>query len=156
MPKFVKFIISLASCIGVGYASSILIFSSLISWYPTIVEHAFLQTNYLFGPGWIALYILMGISLYVVWVGESNDESKKAIKLFALLLFLNVAWVVVFFALQAPWLALMEIVSLFAATFLTIRATGKVSKISSRLLYPYFVWVGCAVILNFSITFLNK
>ncbi len=68
---------------------------------------------------------------------------------------LNVLWSILFFGLQAPGIALVEILTLWAAIFATLLSFWRTSKIAGWLFLPYLAWVSFATILNFEIWRLN-
>ncbi|MFH1390851.1 MAG: TspO/MBR family protein, partial [Candidatus Diapherotrites archaeon] len=99
---------------------------------------------------------LMGIALYIVWTGNAEKKQKqKAMKIFGIQLALNALWSIIFFGLQNPWLAFVEIIVLWSAIMLTIKHFYKISKNSAYLLIPYILWVSFAAILNLAIAILN-
>lgn len=140
---------------GAGILGSIFTVSSIPTWYATLVKPSFSPPNFVFGPVWTTLYALMGISLYLVWISKAKSK-KYALKLFFFQLGLNALWSIIFFGLKNPGLAFLEIIVLWIAILLTIKAFSKISKNASYLLYPYIFWVSFATILNFSIWILNK
>ncbi|MBI2103676.1 tryptophan-rich sensory protein [Candidatus Woesebacteria bacterium] len=143
-----KLVASLAFPFIAGAIGSFFTFPSIASWYAQLTKPSFSPPNWLFGPVWTILYILMGISLYLVW--------KKYLKLFLLHLIINAAWSVVFFGLHDLGLALLVIGFLWAIIAYMILKFYKVSKIASYLLIPYILWVSFATILNLSLYLLNK
>jgi len=153
--KISKLTLSVGLCLGAGILGSFFTTSSIQIWYATLIKPPFSPPNWIFGPVWTTLYVLMGISLYLVWISKSRLK-QKAIYIFLLQLVLNALWSVVFFGLHNPALALIEIVSLWISISITILVFQKISKPASYLLYPYLVWVSIASILNYSIWILNK
>ena len=140
---------------GAGILGSFFTFSSIPTWYATLIKPSFSPPNFVFGPVWTILYALMGISLYLVWTSKAKSR-QYAVKLFFVQLGLNALWSIIFFGLKSPGLALIEIIALWVAIFLTVKAFLKISKVASYLLYPYLAWVSFASILNFSIWILNR
>lgn len=152
MKKILKLIISivlpfLASAIG-----SLFTANSVSSWYVTLIKPSFNPPSWVFGPVWTILYILMGISLYLVWIKKFD---KTAFTFFGIQLFLNALWSILFFGLKSPLFAFIEIIFLWAAILITIFYFYKINKISAYLFIPYILWVGFAAILNVSIIVLN-
>jgi tryptophan-rich sensory protein len=80
---------------------------------------------------------------------------KIGISVFFVQLFLNAVWSIIFFGLQSPGWALVEIVALWFAIIWTILIFYKISKPASYLLVPYLLWVSFASYLNYSIWVLN-
>lgn len=145
---------SLALPLIVGVFGSAVTLNSISTWYVTLNKPVFSPPNFLFGPVWTTLYVLMGIALYLILV--SNKKKEHAIKIFLLQLFLNLLWSLVFFGLHNILLAFVVILLLWAAIFQNIRVFLKISKTAGQLLIPYILWVSFAALLNLSIFLLNK
>lgn len=157
MKNFLKLASSIAVCFLAAGIGSVFTTSAIPSWYATLVKPSFSPPNYLFGPVWTILYILMGISLYIIWTkGIKNKKVKKALYIFGIQLILNAIWSPVFFGAQALLLAFIIIIALWFYIVKTIKAFAKIDKLASYLLYPYLAWVSFASILNFSVWFLNR
>ena len=151
MNKYLRLILSIAVCEGAGLIGSIFILSSVNTWYLTLNKPFFNPPGWFFGPVWTTLYLLMGVSLYLV-CGKKNADLKW----FWIQLVLNSAWSIIFFGLKSPVLAFIIIVILWVSIFKTIVDFRKVNKRASYLLYPYLAWVSLASLLNLSIILLNK
>lgn len=152
--KVLKLILSVGLCLGAGIVGSVFTTQSIPTWYQTLNKPFFSPPNWLFGPVWTVLFIAMGISLYLVWTSK-NRLKQSALSIFFVQLGLNVAWSIIFFGLKNPTLALVEIVALWIAIFLTIKSFNKVNKLAANLLIPYFVWTTFASFLNLFIVILN-
>ena len=150
-------IVSLAITLLVGYIGSIFTASSINDWYMCLNKPSFTPPNNVFAPVWTTLYILMGISLFLVWRQNTDIYCvRQALKLFFLQLLLNLAWSFAFFYLQSPFLALLIILLLLISIWYTIKAFKMVSKPAALLLYPYLIWVSYAAVLNAAIWWLNR
>ncbi len=151
-----KLVISIVICLLVGFIGSFATTPAIPTWYATLNKPFFSPPNYLFAPVWTALYILMGISLYLIWKnGTKNKKNKEAINFFLIQLGLNFIWSFIFFGLQNPLVAFIEIAVLWIAIFITILKFWKISKLAAYLLIPYILWVSFASILNLAIVLLN-
>lgn len=151
-----KLVMSIVICQLAGFIGSFFTVSSLSTWYVTLNKPFFNPPSWLFGPVWISLYFLMGISLYLIWnKGIESKPSKIALSVFALQLVLNSLWSILFFGLKSPLFAFIEIIILWIAILSTIIYFYKISKVASYLLIPYILWVSFAAVLNFSIYYLN-
>lgn len=140
----------------VGYLGSLFTTPSIGTWYASINKPAFNPPNWIFFPVWTTLFILMGISLYLIWEKyPKNKLSKNALYVFGLQLGLNLLWSLLFFGLKNPLYAAIEIVVLWMAILITIMKFRKISKTASLLLLPYLAWVAFAAALNFSIVMIN-
>ena len=153
MNKWIKLIVSILICQIAGIIGSIFTTPSITTWYADLQQPAFSPPNWVFGPVWITLYTLIGISLYLVWNKKKN--IKIPLTLFFIQLILNSIWSIIFFGLQNPFYALIEIIILWITILLTIINFYKVSKKAGLLLLPYIIWVSVATILNYYIWILN-
>lgn len=157
MNKLLKYVLSIGICLAAGGLGTIFTISSIPTWYAHLIKPAFSPPNWLFGPVWTILYVLMGISLALVWVkGVKTERVREALMLFGVQLFLNAIWSPIFFGAKDLTLALIVIILMWFFILKTILAFRKVNKTASYLLYPYIVWVSFASILNFSVWLLNK
>jgi benzodiazapine receptor len=155
MPKFVKFIIALAGPFAAGAIGSLATISNIPTWYAALNKPSFSPPNWLFGPVWTTLYILMGISLYVVWTASYKDSKQAAYVAFAVQLVLNTVWSLVFFGLHLPWGGVVVIAALLVAILATVKLFWPISRLASYLLIPYILWVAFAAVLNVSVAYLN-
>ena len=152
MNKLLKFIISIIICQLAGIIGSIFTVSSVNSWYLTLVKPSFNPPSWVFSPVWITLFVLMGISLYLIWEAKDN---KKTMILFYVQLVLNILWSIMFFGLKNPLLAFIEIIILWIFILMTIIYSYRISRPAAYLLAPYILWVTFAAVLNFMIYWLN-
>lgn len=151
-----KLIISLIVCQLAGVIGSLFTSPSIPTWYASLEKPSFNPPNWVFSPVWITLFVLMGISLFLLWRNGLEDQKVRiAILFFAVQLVLNVCWSAIFFGLKSPFFALIEIIFLWIAILLTILNSYKVSKAAGVLLIPYILWVSFAAVLNFSLWSLN-
>ena len=113
IPDIWRLIISLALCQVAGIIGSVFTRPAIPTWYASLNKPAFSPPNWLFGPVWITLYVLMGISLFLVWrKGLDIPYVKSGIMLFSIQLVLNVLWSAVFFGLNSPLGGLIMIIIL--------------------------------------------
>ena len=117
-------------------------------WYQSI-KPSITPPNYVFPIVWNILFFLIALSLYFVWVKSRNKEKKKIMLVFGINFILNIFWSVLYFGLKNPGLAFIEIILLEISIIAMIILTYKISKKSSYLLIPYFLWVAFASLLNF-------
>lgn len=150
-----KLVLAVLICQSAGVIGSVFTTSSLESWYQKLVKPSFNPPGWLFGPVWISLYLLMGISLYLVWIRRPEQGTFAALVFFGIQLLLNTLWSVVFFGLQRPGLAFLEILFLFTAILVTAFLFFKISRPAAYLMIPYLIWVGFASVLNYFIWRLN-
>ena len=155
-----KNILTLLLCIAfpilVGALSGYITNSAILGWYANLLKPSFNPPNYLFAPVWTALYLLMGISLYLIWQTYSSKLRSTAIFAFCLQLFLNFCWSIIFFSFKRPDFALIEIILLWVAILYMIISFGRLNAKAAYLQLPYIFWVSFAVLLNEAIWWLNK
>lgn len=157
MSKFLKYALAILICLLAGGLGTIFTVSAIPTWYASLHKPFFSPPNYLFGPIWTLLYMLMGISVAIIWQkGLKNKKIINAIYLFIVQLGLNAIWSPVFFGAKNLLFALLIIVFMWIYILKTILAFRKIDKTASYLLYPYLAWVSFASILNFSVWLLNK
>lgn len=155
--KTVEMIVSIIICQSAGIIGSVFTVKSITTWYDTLNKPVFNPPNWLFGPVWLMLYTMMGISLYLIWQKrKTNGAVRFSLWIFAVHLALNAMWTLIFFGAKLLLPAFMEIVLLWIMIIITIYLFGRISKPAGLLLVPYLLWVSFASILNFSIWLLNK
>ena len=145
-----------------GIIGSLFTVSAIPLWYATLHKPSFSPPNWIFGPTWILLYILMGISVFLVWrmLETTIDQDKKHYTKISLCFFwihlgFNALWSIIFFGLQNPALAFINIIIIWVMIVILILRFWKINKWSSYLLIPYLLWVSFASALNLAIWFLN-
>jgi tryptophan-rich sensory protein len=152
-----KLLISVAVPLAVGGLSGYATSGGVSTWYPGLAKPSFNPPSWAFGPVWTLLYILMGVAAFLVWrQGLRTDGVKSALTVFLIQLALNGLWSVLFFGLQAPGWALVEIILLWLAIIATMVLFWRIVPTAGRLLLPYLVWVSFATVLNASLWWLNR
>jgi len=153
---YARLIISVALCQVAGMVGSLFTIPGIATWYAGLRKPVFAPPNWVFAPVWTTLYLLMGISLFIVWnIGLEKNAVRKSIVIFGIQLLLNVFWSYLFFGLRSPLLGLVEIMAMWLMILLTMLAFFKISKKAALLLVPYLIWVSLASYLNYSILILN-
>lgn len=143
-------------CFFIGFMGNLATQASISDWYPSLNKPWFNPPDWIFGPVWTVLYILMGISAGIVWnKGFYHKWVKIALYHFAFQLLLNGFWSLLFFGLKEPFLALLDIIALFVILLFTIKWFKVVNETAAYLLIPYAVWVLFEAVLNFEIWRLN-
>lgn len=150
-----KLILSLISIVGLGSLGGIFTIAEIPTWYAGLNKPSFNPPNWIFGPMWTTLYVLMGISFYLIWRLPVSVIRKKAIRVFVIQFALNFCWSIIFFSLHEIGWAFIEIIAMWVFILLTIIQFRKLSTLAAILLIPYLLWVSFASILNGSIWQLN-
>lgn len=155
MKKYLKLAGCLLLTLSAGAISGLATSSGINDWFAALNKPFFNPPNYLFGPVWTVLYLLMGISLFLILQTPKNVGRKKAIAIFAVQLFLNFLWSFLFFKFQQIGLAFIEIILIWFSILAMILVFNKINQTAARLQIPYLLWVSFAGILNGAIWWLN-
>jgi translocator protein len=126
------------------------------SWYRTLVRPAFAPPDWLFGPVWTLLYLLMAVAAW--WAGQMPPSSLRTTGLiiFLVQLGLNLAWSWIFFRRHSIPGALGEIVLLWVAIGATTVVFSLVAPVAAWLMASYWAWVTFAAVLNTAFWRLNR
>ena len=149
-------IVCILICQAAGFIGSLFTAPAIPNWYANLAKPFFTPPNYVFAPVWTTLFLMMGVSLFLIWRKSGVvDTIRPALILFGVQLLLNVLWSVMFFGLRSPFAAFIEILFLWFAILATIMLFFSLSKAAGILLVPYILWVSFATVLNFMIWRLN-
>ena len=151
-----KFLISILLPLSLGAIAGMFTSQSVPEWYAALNRPSFNPPNWIFGPVWTTLYILMGISFFLIWKQDASKVRNRAILIFLLQLLLNFAWSFIFFYFNMIGLALVEIVLLWISIVLMLVVFYKIKSIASYINIPYLLWVTFATVLNASYYILNR
>jgi len=156
MKNWIKLVISIAVPLVIGGIAGMFTSTEIAGWFQTINKPAWQPPNWVFGPVWTALYILMGISFYLIWQSPAPKNTKRiAITLWIIQLVFNFFWSFIFFKKhQIDW-ALGEILVLWFFILLTMLFFGRIRSLAAWLMVPYISWVTFASLLTYTIYQLN-
>ena len=136
-----------ASFIG-GYVTT----SFKEPWYSEIIRPSFNPPSWVFAPVWTALYIMMSIAIWRVWIKLSD---KKILEIYFYHLFFNASWSVIFFGFHLIELALFNLIIILFFIIKLMRIYFKKERFSFYLMVPYLLWTSYALVLNLTIAILN-
>ena len=153
--RWIGLVVFIGICLGASGLGVIATTSEIEGWYKTIDKPSWNPPNYIFGPVWTTLFVMMAIAAWMVWKQDGFKTASRPLKLFAVQLGLNVAWSWIFFGMHQPGWAFAEIVILWLAIVATLVAFFQTSKLAGWLMEPYLAWVSFASVLNFTIWQLN-
>lgn len=157
MPFWVKVLICVLVIPALGAVGGIVTSSNIAGWYEGLQKPAGTPPNWVFGPVWTLLYVLIGISLALIWDRAPSGPTKnQALVIFAVQMVLNLVWTPVFFGAHLVLAALVIIALLWFAILMTILAFRKLNRTAAWLLVPYLIWVSYASYLNAGILWLNR
>ena len=157
MSSVIKLIICIIASFAAGGIGSLFTFKAIPTWYVGLKKPPYTPPNQVFGPIWTTLYILMGISVFLVWQkGLATDGVMVAFTLFWIQLVFNAFWSVVFFGMKSKGGGVITITVLWLLILATMITSFRVSGWAGALLIPYIVWVSIASYLNIGVWLLNK
>lgn len=149
-------LLPIAAVVAASVLGQIATFPHLAPWYASLAKPPFNPPNWIFGPVWTALYVLMAFAaIRILWRPDSPARTR-ALVLFALQLFFNVAWSWMFFAAENPLLGLVNIVPQLALVVATFLAFYRLDRPAGYAIAPLVGWVSFAMVLNASIWWLNR
>jgi len=155
--SILKLILSILASFAAGGIGSFFTFKAIPTWYAGLKKPRFTPPNRAFGPVWTTLYILMGVSVFLVWQkGLATDGVLLAFVLFWIQLAMNAIWSIIFFGMKSKGGGVITIVVLWLLILTTIVSFFRVSVWAGVLLIPYIVWVSIASYLNVGVWILNR
>jgi len=153
----IKLVISILASLAAGGIGSLFTFKAIPTWYAGLKKPPYTPPNWAFGPVWTTLYILMGISVFLVWQnGLAINGVLLAFTLFWIQLALNALWSFIFFGMKSMGGGVITIIVLWLLILATMITSFRVSGWAGALLVPYIVWVSIASYLNIGVWLLNK
>ncbi len=150
--KILKLTIAILIPLLAGFLGSYFTTPAISTWYVDIIKPELNPPNWIFAPVWTTLYILMGVSFYLILEKRKN---LLPILIFGIQIILNTTWSFLFFGIQRLDLAFANIILLWISILVMIIIFYRLSKISGYLLFPYIIWVTFAGYLNYAIWMLN-
>jgi len=155
--QFLPFVINLLIPLFFGVLGGMITINSVRTWYPGIQKPSFNPPNWLFGPVWSTLFIIIGISAYLVWIRrDSIVHFPRTVAVYFIQLILNLAWSFLFFYNHLIGAALIEIIALLVVIAINGIMFYKINRIAGLLFIPYFLWVSFATFLTYNIFILNQ
>ena len=148
-----RLLLSLVISLGVGVVAGLITRSSVAD-YSLLDKPAFAPPPWLFPIVWIILYILMGISAYIIYESFCANRSR-ALKLYTVQLALNFLWPIIFFNFKLYFFAFIWILALWIAIIFMIFSFYRCNKLAAYLQIPYFLWATFATVLTYGVSLLN-
>jgi translocator protein len=154
--QIVKLVLSVLLPLGLGAIAGMFTAQAVPEWYASLNRPSFNPPNWIFGPVWTSLYILLGIAFFLIWKQDASRLRNLAILVFMLQLILNFGWSFIFFYFNLIGIALIEIVVLWLSIIVMLILFYQIKPLAAYLNIPYLVWVTFATILNAGYYFLNR
>lgn len=153
--NFQKLLLSILISHLAGFFGTMFMTASSYEWYNSLQKPFFNPPSWVFGPVWLILYTMIGISFYGILTLRDSQKKDNAIDYFILQLCLNASFTMFFFGFRDIGVAMVDILLLWLVIFFIIIKFYELKKLSAILLIPYFLWVGFAVFLNIGFYILN-
>lgn len=155
MKKTFSILFGIIICLTIGFLSRLLHETAMEVWYPTLVKSTLTPPDIVFPIVWGSLYVLMGISLGLLYCTNDIPSKKQLLWLFAIQLLLNVSWNFLFFYLQNPLFGLLNLLILDILALTFFFAALKAKRNVAYLFLPYLIWMLFAAYLNLFIALNN-
>jgi translocator protein len=156
MHKLIVFVVSILGSFSAGAIGSLATIPNIPTWYAALNKPPLNPPNWVFGPVWSVLYLLIGATLALIILTITERSKKRAYFWFSLQLILNAAWSLVFFGLHLPWLGVAVIIALIISIIMTMHEFYRINRLTAWLFAPYLAWVCFASYLTVGIALLNS
>ncbi|HEX8746647.1 MAG TPA: TspO/MBR family protein [Pyrinomonadaceae bacterium] len=148
--------LSIAICFSAAGIGSLFTDPEIGGWYARIEKPSWTPPNWVFGPVWSVLYLMMAVAAWLVWKEKGFAGAAAPLALFGAQLVFNALWSILFFGMHRMGLALLDIILLWSAILATLLSFWRVSPAAGALMIPYLLWVTYASALNYSIWRVNS
>lgn len=153
--RIASLILWILVCQAVGLIGARWTVTAIPTWYAELNKPLFSPPNWIFGPVWTTLYLLMAIAVWLISQSAPSPQRSTAIALFVVQLALNFLWTPLFFGRHAVDLALIEIIFLWVFIGAATVVFYRIRPVAAVLMLPYWAWVTFATALNAAILRLN-
>jgi tryptophan-rich sensory protein len=153
--RWISLIFWIGICFAVAAVGGHWTAGEIPNWYQTLRRPTFAPPNWVFGPVWSLLYLLMSLAAWTVSQSEASPVRTWGLALFAVQLALNLAWSWIFFRQHAIGAAAVEVVVLWCSIGATTLIFHGVAPTATWLMVPYWAWVSFASALNIAYWRLN-
>ena len=140
--------------VAVGIAAGMITRGSMKDYEYTILKPALSPPGWIFPVVWTILYILMGLSAYLVF-SDAGKRRRRAKSLYIVQLAVNFVWPIVFFTVQDFGFALILLTILWVLVLIMSIVFGTIRKPAGLLQIPYIAWLTFAWYLNYGVSTLN-
>jgi translocator protein len=151
----IKLVASLLLPLAIGGIAGIFTTEAIPGWYASLNQPSFNPPNWVFGPVWTTLYLILGISLFMIWKMEPGKQRNQAILIFMVQLLLNFGWSFIFFYFKMIGIALIDIIALWIMIVFMLVRFYKLKPLAAYINIPYLFWVTFATVLNATYYYLN-
>ncbi len=151
--KFISFLLFAIVTYSASFIGSIATISYKEPWYSSLNKSFLTPPDWVFGPVWTILYLLMTISIWMYW--HSKNKEMNTVYIYFIHLVFNATWSIVFFVFHNILFALINLLVIIFFIIVLILKYKDINKVSYYLMIPYLLWSCYALVLNFSLLILN-
>ena len=153
---FKKLAISCAISLGVGALSAVVSMPGMSN-FDKALKPPLTPPSWLFPIVWTVLFLLMGISSYIIYTNKysSREKRNQALWVYGAQLIVNFFWPIIFFNLSAYLLSFVWIVLLLVLVIIMVKKFYSISPLAGALQIPYVIWTAFATYLTFGVFVLN-
>jgi len=141
-------VMSLIICYVVSFVGAIASINAK-PFYASLVQPSWSPPGWVFGPVWILLYTMMGLSAWLIWRENGFNAHRISLLLYLFHLIPNALWSWLFFSWHLGAASFINIIVLWLLILVTILAFFRINKPAAMLLLPYLCWVAFATALNY-------
>ena len=151
--KFLTFILFLSTTFVASLIASLSTINYKEPWYSSLNKPVFSPPEWVFGPVWTILYLMMTIAIWLFW--HSKNRDIKTVYIYLIHLICNTTWSIVFFVFHNMIVALFVLICLIGLIINLILRFRRVKLFSTYLMIPYLLWCCFALILNIRLIMIN-
>ena len=151
--KFLTFLLFLAITFSASFIGGLSTITFKEPWYSLLNKPTFNPPDWIFGPVWTSLYLMMTFSIWLYW--HTKNRDMNTVYIYFIHLILNTTWSIVFFVFHNILFALVNLLVIIFFIIVLILKYKDINKVSYYLMIPYLLWSCYALILNFSLLILN-
>ncbi len=152
-PALAGFLVASVAAAAIGGAATA---TSVGTWYRALNKPTWNPPDWIFGPVWTLLYVLMAIAAWRVWRGSDVASGRRTLVWFGGQLALNALWSILFFGLRQPGWAFAEVLVFWVLLCALLRRFWRADRFAGVLWFPYVAWVSFAAVLNGTVWWLNR
>ncbi len=151
--KSLTFILFLSTTFVASLIGSLSTINYKEPWYSSLNKPVFSPPDWVFGPVWTILYLMMTIAIWLFW--HSKNRDIKTVYIYLIHLICNTTWSIVFFVFHNMIVALFVLICLIGLIINLILRFRRVKLFSTYLMIPYLLWCCFALILNIRLIMIN-
>ena len=151
--KFLTFILFLAITFSASLIGGLATVTFKEPWYSLLNKPTFNPPDWIFGPVWTSLYVMMTVSIWLYW--HTKNRDMNTVYIYFIHLVFNTTWSIVFFVFHNIELALLNLIVILIFIAILTFKYKKINNLSFYLMIPYLLWSCYALILNFTLVLLN-